>query len=71
MDDSSRRHGIAVTLPPNDPMSAPHLLGEGWTGTRWYDSAETRDAALAEMRRHPRYYRAGDVPSIELTPVER
>lgn len=71
MDDSSRRFGIVVTLPPNDPMAAPHLLGEGWSSTRWYESAEARDAALAEMRRHPSYYRRGDVPSIVLTPVER
>lgn len=71
MDDSSRRHGIVVTLPPNDPMAAPHLLGDDWSSTRWYDSAEARDAALIEMRRHPRYYRVGDAPSIELTPVER
>ena len=71
MDDSSRRYGIAVTMPPNDPMSAPHLLGDDWSGTRWYDSAAARDAALAEMRRQPRYYRIGDTPSVTLTPIER
>ena len=70
MNEPPRRYGIAVTLPPNDPLSAPHLLGEDWTGTRWYESAEARDAALAEMRRQPRYYRRGDVPSIELRPID-
>lgn len=71
LDDSEKRHGIAVTLPPNDPMSAPHLLGADWSSTRWYESAAARDAALAEMRLQPRYYRVGDTPSIELTPIER
>ena len=71
LDESARRYGIVVTMPPGDPMSAPHLLGAEWSGTRWYESAEARDAALVEMRRHPRYYRIGDVPSIELTPIER
>jgi len=71
LDDLSRRYGILVTLPPDDPMAAPHLLGADWSGTRWYTSAEERDAALEEMRRQPGYYRIGDVPSVELAPIER
>ena len=70
MEDSSRRYGIAVTLPPGDPMAAPHLLGEDFSATRWYQSAEARDAALEEMRRQPRYYREGDRPSVRLTPID-
>ena len=70
MDDRDRRYGIVVRLPPGDPMAAPHLLGEDWTSTRWYDSAAARDAALLEMRRQPEYYRAGDVPSVSLTPID-
>ena len=70
MNDRTRRYGIVVTMPPNDPLSAPHLLGEEWSGTRWFDSAEARDTALEAMRRQPRYYRYGDRPSVELTPVD-
>ena len=70
MNDRPKRYGIAVTMPPGDPLSAPHLLGEDWQGTRWYESAAARDAALAAMRRQPRYYREGDSPSIVLTPID-
>ena len=70
MNDPSKRFGIAVRMPPDDPLSAPHLLGEDWTGTRWYESAAARDAALEAMRRQPRYYRDGDSPSIVLEPID-
>ena len=36
--------GIAVTLPEGDPMAQPHLLGDEWSGTRWFATAEERDA---------------------------
>lgn len=51
-------------------MSAPHLLGDDWTGTRWFSSAEERDVALASMQNHPRYYRRGDTPSIVLEKID-
>ncbi len=62
-------YGIAVTLPEGDPMSEPHLLGDEWSGARWYATAAERDAALAGMRKQPAYYRKGDTPSIELTVI--
>lgn len=70
MSSSEKPYGISVTLPENDPMSAPHLLGEDWNGTRWYSSAEERDAAYESMQNHPRYYRIGDTPSINLKKID-
>ena len=66
---AKKTFGISVKMPENDPMSAPHLLGEDWNGTRWYLTAEERDAAFDSMKDHPRYYRRGDVPSIVLEKI--
>jgi hypothetical protein len=66
-----KKYGIQVTLPENDPMAQSHLLGEGWTGYRWFDTMAGRDEAMADMLRSPGYYRVGDQPSVILTPVER
>lgn len=70
MSATSQSYGISVKMPKDDPMSAPHLLGEDWVSTRWFDSAEERDAALVEMQNHPRYYRRGDLPSILLEKID-
>lgn len=59
-------YGISVELPEGDPMSAPHLLGDEWSGTRWFSTAEERDGILESMKRQPAYYRKGDTPSIRL-----
>lgn len=73
MDSSSttKKYGIRMTLPPGDPMCSAHLLGDDWESYRWYATAEARDRTLREMRRKHPYYRIGDQPSLELTPVER
>ncbi len=70
MTAATKQFGISVKLPENDPMAAKHLLGEQWSGTRWYESAEERDAAFDSMNNHPRYYRKGDVPSIVLEKID-
>lgn len=66
-----KRFGIRVSMPSGDPMGAAHLLGDHWEYYRWYDTAEERDRALADMQRRVSYYRNGDQPSQELTRVER
>lgn len=66
-----KRYGIRITLPPGDPMSAPHLLGEGWESFRWYSTAAKRDAAFEAMQRQLPMYRRGDVISQRLEKVER
>lgn len=70
MSAAEKNYGISVKLPENDPMSAPHLLGDEWSGTRWFTSAEERDQALVDMQNHPRYYRRGDSPSIVLEKID-
>ena len=65
------RYGIRITLPPGDPMSAAHLLGEDWESHRWFDTVEERDRIFERMQRQPGYYRLGDSPTQVLTKVER
>jgi len=67
---AGKPYGIRVDMPENDPMSAPHLLGEDWAVSRWFDSAEARDAAMQSMMTQPTYYRRGDTPSINLSPID-
>jgi len=63
-------YGIAVSLPQGDPMSAPHLLGDEWSGTRWFATKQERDNALAAMQQQPAYYRKGDTPSVQLSTID-
>jgi len=70
MSVAKQSFGISVKMPEDDPMSAPHLLGEDWASARWFDTAEERDAAFVEMQNHPRYYRRGDLPSIVLEKID-
>jgi hypothetical protein len=68
---TKKKYGIRITLPPDDFLNAPHLLGEGWEGYRWYDTADERDRAYADMLRQPPFYRRGETPSQVLEKVER
>lgn len=66
-----KRFGIRITMPPTDPMRAPHLLGEDWEAFRWFETEEERDDAFEDMNRRIEYYRIGDYPSHILTKIER
>ncbi len=68
---TNKRYGIHMSLPPDDPMRASHLLGDDWENTRWYESESERDRALEDLRRKHPYYRIGDHPSLLLRKVER
>ncbi len=61
---SKKRFGIRCTLPPDDPMSAPHLLGPDWEAFRWYATEQERDEAIQEFSREHLYSRKGDRPSV-------
>lgn len=52
-------------------MRAPHLLGPDWEATRWFESADERDAWVEEQRREHLYSRRGDVPSQRYEKIER
>ncbi len=69
--DRQRRYGIRCTLPSDDPMSAPHLLGPDWESFRWYDSEQERDEAIEEFSREHLYSRKGDKPSVIYTKINR
>jgi len=69
--NQSSEYGIKVTMPGGDTMSAAHLLGDSWESVRWFDTAEARDEALADMQQQPPYYRRGDAPTVVLEKVDR
>jgi len=68
---SKKRFGFRCTLPPDDPMSAPHLLGPDWVAERWYATEQERDEALESFSHEHLYSRRGDVPSVVYTKVTR
>ena len=70
-NEAGTRYGVKVTMPGGDTMSAPHLLGDGWSSVRWFDTEEARDDALAGMKDQPPYYRLGDAPTVQLEKVEQ
>jgi hypothetical protein len=61
--------GVRVSLRPGDPFRK--LLGADWNRTHWFDSAEARDAALAEMSRKHEYSRPGDRPALVFEAVTK
>ena len=66
-----KRFGIRCTLPTDDPMSAPHLLGPDWASERWYATEQERDEALEEFAKEHLYSRRGDKPSVIYTKISR
>lgn len=65
------KFGIRISMPSNDPMGAPHLLGQDWEAFQWFDTEAAREHAFIEMQRQPGYYRRGDSPSVILEKVEQ
>lgn len=70
-DEHRQRYGIQCTLPPDDPMSATHLLGPDWIAYRWYDTEQARDLDYADYSREHIYSRRGDKPSVIYTKISR
>ncbi|MCP1727337.1 hypothetical protein J2T60_001302 [Natronospira proteinivora] len=71
MTDKNKRYGIRITMPGNDPLAMPHLLGEDWESFRWYETEEERNRALEDIPREHQFSRSGDRPSIHCEPVDR
>lgn len=66
-----KRYGIRGSLPPGDPMRAPHLLGEDWCWEKWYETPQERDAAYQALQEEFVYYRRGDRASQVLEKIEQ
>ena len=65
------KFGVRVSMPENDPLAAPHLLGDAWSNERWFETESERDTALLSMEQQPTYYRKGDNPSVILEKITR
>jgi hypothetical protein len=66
-----KKFGIRMTMPDDDPMRAPHLLGPNWESYKWFESQKQRDETFAGMRREHLYSRRGDVASVVPEKVEK
>ncbi len=66
-----KKYGVKITLPVDDPMRAPHLLGSDWAAEHWFAVADERDAWIEEQRHEHLYSRRGDVPSQLYEKIER
>jgi len=62
--EANKRYGIRITMPANDPMAMPHILGEDWESYRWFGTAEARDRALKDIPREHQFSRDGDRPTV-------
>lgn len=66
-----KKYGVKITMPADDPMRAPHLLGEDWSSERWFETAVERDSWIEEQRHEHLYSRRGDVVSQLYEKIER
>ncbi|MGA7964682.1 MAG: hypothetical protein WCB49_02055 [Gammaproteobacteria bacterium] len=66
-----KKYGVKITLPADDPMRAPHLLGPDWSSERWFETVSERDAWVAEQRHEHTYSRRGDIVSQLYEKIER
>lgn len=66
-----KKFGVKITLPEDDPMRAPHLLGPDWVAYRWFETSEERDAWIEAQRREYVYSRRGDIASQQFERIER
>lgn len=66
-----KKYGVKITMPADDPMRAPHLLGEDWSSERWFETAAERDAWIEEQRHEHAYSRRGDIVSELFEKIER
>lgn len=66
-----KNYGIKVTLPEDDFLSSDFFLGKDFESYRWFETAEERDRALKDMKRHMPNYRRQDFATQNLEKVER
>jgi hypothetical protein len=66
-----KKYGIRMTLPEGDFLSSEAFLGKNYETFRWFESAEERDRALKEMKRHLPNYRRQDYATQILEKVDR
>lgn len=69
-DNKNKPYGVKVELPESDPFRMEHLLGDDWSGSRWFATAQERDVAMRAIIKQPEYYRKGDKPSIVVTAID-
>jgi hypothetical protein len=68
---AEKKYGVKITMPEDDPMRAPHLLGPDWSAERWFETPAARDAWIENERQEHLYSRRGDVQSQNYEKIER
>ncbi len=69
--NDGKKYGIRFSLPSDDPLAKPHLLGSDWEIYRWYNTREERDEAMEELSGQHPYNRLGDIATQVMEAVER
>ncbi len=65
-----KRYGIRIRMSDMHPLALPHLLGDAWETTKWFDSEAERDRIYAALCRRIPYYRRGDEPARQVDKIE-
>ncbi|MGH7056826.1 MAG: hypothetical protein ACREFZ_02945 [Acetobacteraceae bacterium] len=68
---AEKKYGVKITMPEDDPMRAPHLLGPDWSAERWFKTAAERDVWIEDQLHEHLYSRRGDIPSQLYEKIER
>ncbi len=69
--NTTKQFGIRMTLPVEDTFRLPHLLGDDFASTRWFNDEMQRDQFLSDYASQFVYYREGDVATLRYEPIER
>ena len=64
----ARPFGIRVRIKPGDSFA--RVLGADWEALHWFESAQRRDRALADMASEHLYSRRGDAPTLIFEAIE-
>jgi hypothetical protein len=68
---TDKKYGVKITMPEDDPLRAPHLLGPDWSAERWFETSDERDAWIAGEQHEHLYSRRGDIQSQRYEKIER
>ncbi len=63
-------YGVVLTLPKQASFAKKHLLGDNFEYTRWFKDEKSRADFVAQYQNQHRYYRKGDIPTLNYRYIE-